>query len=83
MHEPVTIYLCQKMFLYLNYLQEYIHRVGRTARAGGKGNALLLLMPEELGFLKYLKLAKVIINHCIYNYMCYVCTYMDSCLYTL
>ena len=40
-------------------LQEYIHRVGRTARAGGKGNALLLLMPEELGFLKYLKLAKV------------------------
>ena len=43
----------------LTSLQEYIHRVGRTARAGGKGNALLLLMPEELGFLKYLKLAKV------------------------
>ena len=42
-----------------SFLQEYIHRVGRTARAGGKGNALLLLMPEELGFLKYLKLAKV------------------------
>ena len=40
-------------------LQEYIHRVGRTARAGGRGNALLLLMPEELGFLKYLKQAKV------------------------
>ncbi|XP_065908246.1 uncharacterized protein [Dysidea avara] len=42
--------------------KEYIHRVGRTARAGGRGNALLLLMPEELGFLKYLKLAKVPLN---------------------
>ncbi len=40
--------------------KEYIHRVGRTARGKeGRGRALLLLMPEELGFLKYLKLAKV------------------------
>ena len=32
--------------------QEYIHRVGRTARgASGKGKALLFLMPEE-GLLK-------------------------------
>lgn len=37
-------------------LQEYIHRVGRTARGeGGKGNALLFLMPEELMFLRYLR----------------------------
>jgi len=36
--------------------QEYIHRVGRTARGeGGKGNALLFLIPEELQFLRYLK----------------------------
>jgi len=36
--------------------QEYIHRVGRTARGeGGKGNALLFLLPEELQFLVYLK----------------------------
>jgi ATP-dependent RNA helicase DDX18/HAS1 len=39
--------------------KEYIHRVGRTARAGSRGHALLFLMPEELGFLRYLKHAKV------------------------
>jgi len=38
--------------------QEYIHRVGRTARGeGGKGNALLFLIPEELQFLRYLKVS--------------------------
>lgn len=40
--------------------KEYIHRVGRTARGeGGQGHALLILRPEELGFLHYLKEAKV------------------------
>ncbi|CAH9082040.1 unnamed protein product [Cuscuta europaea] len=40
--------------------KEYIHRVGRTARGeGAKGNALLFLIPEELKFLVYLKVAKV------------------------
>lgn len=40
--------------------KEYIHRVGRTARGeGGVGHALLILRPEEAGFLRYLKLAKV------------------------
>merc|ERR1719263_1440227 len=40
--------------------KEYIHRVGRTARgAGGIGKALLFLMPEELGFLQYLRRAGV------------------------
>eukprot|EP00030_Apusomonadida_sp_AF-17_P000031 a1050_42.p1 GENE.a1050_42~~a1050_42.p1 ORF type:complete len:673 (-),score=288.31 a1050_42:28-1986(-) len=39
--------------------REYIHRVGRAARAGKKGRALLFLMPTELGFLRYLKKAKV------------------------
>lgn len=42
--------------------KEYIHRVGRTARAGGRGKALLILLPSELGFLKYLKQAKVPLN---------------------
>lgn len=38
--------------------KEYIHRVGRTARGkSGKGRALLLLLPEELGFLAYLKVS--------------------------
>jgi ATP-dependent RNA helicase DDX18/HAS1 len=40
--------------------KEYIHRVGRTARGeGGRGNALLIMRPEELGFLRYLKQSKV------------------------
>jgi ATP-dependent RNA helicase DDX18/HAS1 len=43
--------------------KEYIHRVGRTARgAEGTGNALLFLTPEEIGFLQYLKRAKVSLN---------------------
>jgi ATP-dependent RNA helicase DDX18/HAS1 len=43
--------------------KEYIHRVGRTARgAQGSGRALLFLTPEETGFLKYLKAAKVSLN---------------------
>ncbi|XP_043104315.1 ATP-dependent RNA helicase DDX18 [Puntigrus tetrazona] len=40
--------------------KEYIHRVGRTARGiNGRGHALLILRPEELGFLRFLKQAKV------------------------
>jgi len=43
--------------------KEYIHRVGRTARGSdGRGHALLFLLPEELGFLRYLKHAKVPLN---------------------
>jgi len=42
--------------------KEYIHRVGRTARAGNQGKALMFLLPEELGFLKYLKSAGVPLN---------------------
>ncbi len=40
--------------------RDYIHRVGRTARgANGKGRSLMFLTPSELGFLRYLKAAKV------------------------
>jgi len=43
--------------------KEYIHRVGRTARGmEGRGHALLILRPEELGFLRFLKHAKVPLN---------------------
>lgn len=34
--------------------QTYIHRVGRTARAGAKGAAVLFLTPSETPFLSYL-----------------------------
>lgn len=40
--------------------RDYIHRVGRTARGvAGKGRALLFLLPSELGFLKFLRAARV------------------------
>lgn len=43
--------------------REYIHRVGRTARGtDGRGSALIILRPEELGFLRYLRQAKVVLN---------------------
>ncbi|PSN51414.1 putative ATP-dependent RNA helicase pitchoune [Blattella germanica] len=43
--------------------KEYIHRVGRTARGeGGRGHGLLILRPEELGFLRYLKQARIPLN---------------------
>jgi len=43
--------------------KEYIHRVGRTARGvHGKGHALLIMRPEELGFLRYLRQARVPLN---------------------
>uniref|UniRef100_A0A2K6V4V6 ATP-dependent RNA helicase n=1 Tax=Saimiri boliviensis boliviensis TaxID=39432 RepID=A0A2K6V4V6_SAIBB len=39
---------------------EYIHRVGRTAKGlNGRGHALLILHPEELDFLRYLKQSKI------------------------
>ncbi|CAK5281649.1 unnamed protein product [Mycena citricolor] len=42
--------------------RDYIHRVGRTARAGKNGKSLLFLLQSELGFLRYLKQAKVPLN---------------------
>ncbi|XP_042870941.1 ATP-dependent RNA helicase HAS1-like isoform X2 [Penaeus japonicus] len=39
--------------------KEYIHRVGRTARAGGRGRALLFIREEEYLFVTYLKSHKV------------------------
>lgn len=52
-------------------LQEYIHRVGRTARGeGGRGNALLFLLPEELAFLRFLKQAKVRGEPCLCVWRC-------------
>ena len=42
---------------------EYLHRVGRTARGADKlGKALLLLLPNEIGFVRLLKLYKIDID---------------------
>ncbi|CAM8966879.1 unnamed protein product [Rhodiola kirilowii] len=47
---------------------KYIHRVGRTARGeGSKGNALLLLTPEEVPFLQFLKVSRVPVEKCDYD----------------
>ncbi|XP_049279726.1 probable ATP-dependent RNA helicase CG8611 [Anopheles funestus] len=35
-------------------LADYVHRVGRTARAGESGRALLFIEPSETDFIKYL-----------------------------
>jgi ATP-dependent RNA helicase RhlE len=34
-----------------NVAEEYVHRIGRTGRAGDKGDALVLVSPEEQGML--------------------------------
>ena len=34
--------------------EEYVHRVGRTARFGRRGSALLVVSPAECGFIGYL-----------------------------
>lgn len=38
---------------------DYVHRVGRTARIGGHGNALLFLLPSETEYIKELAKHKV------------------------
>jgi ATP-dependent RNA helicase DDX18/HAS1 len=79
--------------------REYIHRVGRTARGtDGKGKALLFLMPEELGFLSYLKSSKVLfvrsLRYCTIAYLvniltligvvsCCPCPCLHCCLHTI
>lgn len=43
--------------------EEYLHRVGRTARGANKlGKALLMLMPNEIGFVRLLKVYKIDIS---------------------
>lgn len=42
--------------------KEYIHRVGRTARGlDGKGQALIIIRPEEAKFLDYLREMKIVL----------------------
>mmetsp|Transcript_4755 Transcript_4755/g.12753 ORF Transcript_4755/g.12753 Transcript_4755/m.12753 type:complete len:401 (-) Transcript_4755:72-1274(-) len=40
-------------------VEEYIHRVGRTARLGKEGNAVVFLLPSEVGYVECLKQHRV------------------------
>jgi ATP-dependent RNA helicase DDX46/PRP5 len=33
-----------------NHLEDYVHRIGRTGRAGNKGFAVTFITPEECSF---------------------------------
>lgn len=40
-------------------LADYVHRVGRTARAGRSGNAILFLCPNEVEFIRTLESKRI------------------------
>lgn len=40
-------------------ISDYVHRVGRTARAGRSGNALLFLGPHEVEFIRMLETKRI------------------------
>lgn len=40
-------------------IADYVHRVGRTARAGRKGKAVLFLGPSETNFITILESKKI------------------------
>ncbi|GFS14731.1 RNA helicase, partial [Elysia marginata] len=46
---------------------DYIHRVGRTARAGSLGHSLLFLMPSEVGYVEELNKYKISITQFDYS----------------
>ena len=60
LHNRIFVLQCEKTITLRVCCLLFFLQVGRTARGrDGRGRALLMLMPEELGFLKYLKQAKV------------------------
>jgi hypothetical protein len=56
------VWLCEGILLILTFphlifcgLQDYIHRVGRTARAGRSGLAISLVNQNEIGWFKQIE----------------------------
>ena len=41
----------------------YVHRIGRTARMGHEGYALILLTPNEISYVEFLRLNKGLVLH--------------------
>ena len=39
-----------------------VHRVGRTARMGRSGSALIFLMPHETAYVDFLRVRKVLLS---------------------
>lgn len=39
--------------------RDYVHRVGRTARAGSSGSAVIFLTPSEVGFVRMLESRRI------------------------
>ncbi len=42
----------------------FVHRVGRTARMGRRGHALVYLLPHEASYVDFLRLRKVQCSPC-------------------
>ena len=55
----VFYYGVANMHLNMDIVQCYDHRVGRTARIGVTGNALLFLLPSEVKYLDTLNNCKI------------------------
>lgn len=50
--------LCSPVRPYAQDPSSFVHRVGRTARMGRAGSALVFLMPHEASYVAYLNLNK-------------------------
>lgn len=42
--------------------RDYVHRIGRTARAGSSGSAIIFLTPPEVEFVRMLESKRIRIN---------------------
>ena len=57
------------MWLMLSFRQDYVHRIGRTGRAGQKGHAVTLIVERDAHALRGIVEAAPCIHTHIYIYM--------------